>query len=145
MHRLDQIYYFQLFLPRTLKILDINDLKRKVVLIFVMLVTGAAGCTTTQSVPANPTSVSSRIEVGDSISIRKRDGDVVELEVTRMTRSGIHGNGQYVAYADMREIHMKEFDGAKTAGLVGVIGAGIIVIREGAKQLGNAVASQSFR
>jgi len=52
---------------------------------------------------------------------------------------GITGDGQYVAYADMREVLLTEYDSEKTTELViGVAGAaavGYFVIREFAKTL----------
>jgi protein involved in polysaccharide export with SLBB domain len=108
--------------------------------IAVFLCLFAADCTTTSKVPATYWStLATRIEPGDKVTITKSDGQEVKFKVTEVNNQGITGDGQYVAYADMREVLLTEYDSEKTTelviGVAGTAAVGYFVIREFAKTL----------
>jgi len=105
----------------------------------LMLIAFATGCTTMQRLPStNGMLVSSQIEVNDKVVITKHNGQKVKLKVTQVTKTGVHGDGQYVGYSDMREISIKRADHESTLKLVAGIGGAIIVVRLFAEALATA-------
>jgi hypothetical protein len=101
-----------------------------------------AGCTTTTKVPATYWStLATRVEPGDKVAITKSDGQEVKFKVDEVNNQGIAGDGQYVAYADMREVLLTEYDSEKTAKVVlattGTVVGGYLLLRK----IAEAVAS----
>jgi hypothetical protein len=96
--------------------------------IAVFLCLFAAGCTTTSKVPATSWStLSTRIDPGDRVTITKSDGQEVKFKVTEVDSQGVTGAGQYVAYADMREVLLTEYDSGKTTEVVLGVAGGIAI------------------
>jgi hypothetical protein len=111
-----------------------------IIALFLCLFT--AGCTTTTKVPATYWStLATRIEPGDKVAITKSDGQEVKFKVDEVNNQGIAGDGQYVAYADMREVLLTEYDSEKTTEVVlvvaGTAAVGYLFLRE----LANATRS----
>ena len=101
-----------------------------------------AGCTTTTKVPATYWStLATRVEPGDKVAITKSDGQEVKFKVDEVNNQGIAGDGQYVAYADMREVLLTEYDSEKTTKVVlattGTVVGGYLLLRK----IAEAVAS----
>jgi len=81
---------------------------------------------------ADHATVSSQVELGDKVEITKNDGSVVKFEVSEITDAGIGGDGQFIAYADMRDISSKQFSAGATLGLtVGILAIVTVVVAAG--------------
>jgi hypothetical protein len=96
---------------------------------YMVLITFAVGCTTMQSVPAiDAQSLASQIEVGDEISIVRNDLTDVTFDVDVVSDEGIGGDGVFVAYADIRQVQVRQFNTGKTVGFAAILVALVITI-----------------
>jgi len=105
--------------------------------IAVFLCLFAAGCTTTS--PHSPASAPTLFEPGDRVKIIKKDGQELKFKVSEVSKQGITGDGKFVAYVDMREIWITEFDSEETTkvvlGVTAAAAVGYYFLRELAKGL----------
>ena len=91
-------------------------------IIYLVLIAFTAGCTTMRSLPAtDPQSLASQVEVGDKIKIIRNDLTDVTFNVDAVSDEGISGEGEFVAYSDIRQVQVGQFSTGKTVGLVAAI------------------------
>ena len=96
-------------------------------IISIVVVSFAAGCTTMRSLPATDAqSIASQLEVGDKVRITRHDATDAKFRVDTITSEGIGGDGVFVAYSDIQAVQVREHSTAKTAGLVAAI---LIIIK----------------
>ena len=104
------------------------------------------GCTSMQALPSTrPVDVQSNVAVGDRIEILRTSGDRVEMKVDEKLPAGLQGSGQFVAYADMASIKVRQFDHnkAQTAIHVGAIAVAVVATLYALQGL-SAVAGRSY-
>lgn len=88
-------------------------------IIFLVLIRFTVGCATTRALPATDAqSLASQIMVGDKISIVRNDLTDITFNVSTVSDEGIGGDGVYVAYSDVRQVQVQQFNAGKTLGLV---------------------------
>jgi len=94
-------------------------------IIYLVLITFVAGCTSMQPLPATDAeSLTSQIEVGDKIKIIRNDDTDVTFRVSAVSDDGISGDGVFVAYSDIRQVQVNQTGNGKTLGIV----AGIVIL-----------------
>jgi hypothetical protein len=92
-------------------------------IINLILIAFAAGCTTMRPLPATDAqSLASQIEVGDQIKIMRNDDTDVTFKVSAVSDEGISGDGVFVAYSDIRQVQVSQTSMVKSLGLVAGIG-----------------------
>ncbi len=107
-------------------------------IIYLVLISFTAGCTTMRSLPATDAqSLASQIEVGDEIKIMRNDDTDVTFKVSAVSDEGISDEGIFVAYSDIREVQVRQSSTGKTVGLVAAIVAIAIIIAKGIEDLGD--------
>jgi hypothetical protein len=88
----------------------------------------SAGCTTMQPLSSTqPAVINSKIAIGDKVKIVCVSGDQIEMQVEEKTATGLRGDGQFVAYADMVSIKVRRIDGYKAEKTARVVG-GILLV-----------------
>jgi hypothetical protein len=98
------------------------------VVIGIVLISFATGCTTMRSLPSNDAqSIASQLKVGDNVQITRSDASVVKFKVEAISNEGLTGDGILVAYSDILQVRVREHSTAKTVGLV----VAILVIVKG--------------
>ncbi len=99
-------------------------------IIFLVLIAFTAGCTTMRPLPAiDAQSLARQISVGDKIKIMRNDNTDITFKVSAVSDEGISGARDFVAYSDIRQVHVSQFSTGKTVGLAAVI---IVVLSAGA-------------
>ena len=99
-----------------------NRLAVKKFIIYLVLVAFTAGCTTMRPLPATDAqSLANEIEVGDKIKISRNDYTDVTFKVSAVSDEGISGARDFVAYSDIRQVHVSQFSTGKNLGLAAVI------------------------
>lgn len=83
----------------------------------------AAGCTTTRTVHSLSHDSADRIESGQRAVVEYMDGSTEKVEIRHYGEEGIEvlaGDDtlQTIDYADIRAVHARRFDGRKTAGAI---------------------------
>ncbi len=84
----------------------------------------ATGCSTYQRLPGtDAATVKSQVDVGDNVKITKINGEKIEFEVSEVSNTGVGGEGQFVAYADIQEIRSPQISTGATVGVSATVGA----------------------
>lgn len=85
----------------------------------LLIATALAACTTAHSIgPVSPANIQSRVQAGDKVWVRSRDGATREFRVTRVDgQGGLHGEDIELRSDEIRELRIVELSVAKTAGL----------------------------
>ena len=90
-------------------------------IIFLVLIAFTAGCTTMRPLPAiDAQSLARQISVGDKIKIMRNDNTDITFKVSAVSDEGISGARDFVAYSDIRQVHVSKFSTGKTVGLAAV-------------------------
>ena len=90
-------------------------------IIFLVLIAFTAGCTTMRPLPAiDAQSLARQISVGDKIKIMRNDNTDITFKVSAVSDEGISGARDFVAYSDIRQVHVSHFSTGKTVGLAAV-------------------------
>lgn len=99
-------------------------------LVVLIIVTFTSGCTTMQPIRGTDgESLSNQISVGDTVEITRLDGEVVKFKVDDVLQSGVGGEGQFIAYKDIRQVRVARKGSATPALLiVGGIVAAILLV-----------------
>ena len=85
------------------------------------------GCTSMQPLESTrPEAVSSSVEAGDEIEVRTTTNRLIRMEVDEVSATGLRGDEQFVAYADMSSISVRAFDRAKTGRTILITGGAIL-------------------
>ena len=104
-------------------------------IIYLVLITFGAGCTTMRSVPTTDAqSLASQIEVGDEVSIVLNDLTDVTFDVDVVSNEGIGGDGVFVAYSGIQQVQVRQFSTGKTVAFAAILVALAITI--GSSDLG---------
>lgn len=83
------------------------------------------GCTVVQPLPVDSRHLSSSLSRGDRVEVVTTNGQTVQLAVDKVDEQGLHGNGQLIAYSDIRSISRRQISAGRTALVVlAVVGAG---------------------
>ena len=91
-------------------------------IIFLVLIAFTAGCTTMRPLPATDAqSLARQIAVGDKIKIMRNDNTDITFKVSAVSDEGISGARDFVAYSDIRQVHVSQFSTGKNLGLAAVI------------------------
>ena len=105
------------------------------ILAAILVMCMAAGCTTTRSYHAIGAASAEQIEPGKTAIIEFVDGSSEKVEIRSYAAASVEvvaGNGtlRSIDYAEIRTIHAKELDKAKTAGAVigGVLVLGLLAL-----------------
>jgi hypothetical protein len=107
-------------------------------IISIVVISIAAGCTTLRSLPATDAqSIASQLEVGDKVRITRHDATDAKFRIDTISSEGIGGDGVFVAYSDIQTVQVREHSTAKTVGLV----AAILIILKAWVDYANAAAS----
>lgn len=106
-------------------------LKQKYFITHLILFAFAAGCTTMQPVPASDAqSLANHLEAGDKIKITRNDNTELTLTVGSLSEQGISGDGQFVAYSDIRQVQVSQTNNGAVWGIVA--GVAIVAVLIGA-------------
>ena len=62
-----------------------------------------------------------QISVGDKIKIMRNDNTDITFKVSAVSDEGISGARDFVAYSDIRQVHVSHFSTGKTVGLAVLI------------------------
>jgi hypothetical protein len=94
-------------------------------LIFVMT---TLGCTTLRPVVGtDKRAISDQISVGNKVEVTLQDHSVTNFRVDEITEIGIGGDGIFIDFRDIRQIHTRKLAVGRTVfGIVG--GVGIVVL-----------------
>lgn len=88
-------------------------------IMWIVLITFTAGCTTMQPVHGtDAASYSAQIEVGDKIRITRTDLSTVEFEITQIANDGIGGDGTFVAWSEIEQIETVHGNTAATVAIL---------------------------
>jgi len=93
----------------------------KKLVIWIVLITFTAGCTTAQQISADAATIQTHVNPGDKVKIYMNDETLstLKMHVTGITDEGLQGKGYFVQYSDMNHIEIKNISTAKTLLLVG--------------------------
>ena len=88
------------------------------VLMCLAIVSLASACTTMQPLDVSSTAnLANRLDVGDKVEVTRNDGAVMTFKISEMSDTGISGEGQSVAYADIREVKTSKIKVGPTVGI----------------------------
>jgi hypothetical protein len=89
------------------------------ILIFILCISLATGCTTLKSLePVESQAVLSNIKPGDTLRLTTRDGKVREFILKEATDRELVGESERVNLSDITDLERREFSTGKTVGLV---------------------------
>jgi hypothetical protein len=89
------------------------------ILIFILCISLATGCTTLKSLePVESQAVLSHIKPGDTLRLTTRDGKVREFILKEATDRELVGESERVNLSDITDLERREFSTGKTVGLV---------------------------
>jgi len=94
-------------------------------IVLIAFMTGCAGMKTLSA--ADQATISSKVSVGDNVEITRPDGSVTTFEVERIDDAGVHGEGQSVPYADIREIRVGDRSENRTI-VIALIFIGAVIL-----------------
>lgn len=105
----------------------------KQILFALLVITLAAGCTTTQAYSSISAASAEQIKPGKTATIEYVDGSSEKVEIRRYGETSVdvvadNGDIRSIDYADIRTIYAKQLHAGKTAGAVlgGVLLLGIL-------------------
>ncbi len=89
-------------------------------IVYLALATFIVGGTTLRPLSlSDGKAVQSELQVGDEVRVSRKDGSAVTYDIDSVTDEGISGDGTQVAWSDMQQIEVRQYNGAKTFLLVG--------------------------
>lgn len=85
------------------------------------------GCTVMQPLAVDSKQLSGTLSRGDHVEVVTASGQQLQFAVDKIDEQGLHGDGQHVAYSDIRSISRKQISAGRTALVaLGVLAAGAL-------------------
>lgn len=90
------------------------------------------GCMTMKPLSADPAQLRSSLKRGDHVELVTGSGQRMQFDIDSLDESGVQGDGQRIAYSDIRSISRKQIAPGSTALIVlGIVAAGALAARGG--------------